>query len=279
VIQTTRNYSLQGRYERWATALAWLATAALLGWALAIALGIIGDRYVRALPPIKLAAIDPPPKSITVKTVDESSSRRNATWQFVGIADDRVYVRSGNQPMSFAAGERLPNGDLLRRVEKDAIVIASGETESRIALYKLLPAEAAKAASSTNPPIANSACRLSAQDRSVATWIDAAVAAALSKEQATFARIFVPMIGAGEGGLIGGSPGGVRATGTGGTTAMFGIQDGDTLLRADGASLTSGLAVINSVIARVQRGESVVVEGERNGAPKRWVFAPTSCRV
>jgi hypothetical protein len=289
VIQTTRNYKLQtesgraqaseARLSRVATLMLWLIGAALLGWAIALALGIVGDRYARQLPPPKLAALEAPPARAAARPSTDASSRSNATWQFVGIADDRVYVRSGNQPMSFAAGERLPNGDLLRRIEKDAIVIASGDTESRITLFKLPAGEAAKNLTPANAAAATVSCRLNAQDRASATWIEPAIASALVREQSTFARIFPPILGAGEGGIVGGTPGGVRATGTGGTTAMFGIQDGDTLLRADGKSLTSGLAVINEVIARVQRGDSVVVEGERAGAPKRWVFAPTSCRL
>jgi hypothetical protein len=285
VNQTTRNYKLQGSaegVERWAAPLVWLLVAALVGWALALLLGLLGDREAAKLPKWKPA---PLPTELTPRQAvvpSNNAPTSNAPWQFVGIADDRVYVRSGNQPMSFAAGEKLPNGDVLKRVEKDAIVVASGDKESRIALFKLATADAAKASASeiaSATSATNSSCRLSAQDRAQATWIESSVATALSKEQTVFSRIFVPLVGAGEGPMIGGIAGGVRATATGGTTAMFGIQDGDTLLRADGKSLTSGMAVINDVIARLQRGESVVVEGERAGAPKRWVFAPTTCRA
>jgi hypothetical protein len=162
----------------------------------------------------------------------------------------------------------------LRRVERDAIVVASGDKESRITLYKI-PGDATKAAtnSAASPAataaVATTGCRLNAQDRASATWIEPAVAAALAVEAKTFARIFVPLVGAGEG---------VRAQATGGTTAMFGIQDGDTLLRADGKGVMSGASVATDIIGRVQRGEAVVVEGERAGAARRWVFAPVSCR-
>jgi hypothetical protein len=51
------------------------------------------------------------------------------------------------------------------------------------------------------------------------------------------------------------------------------------LLRADGQPLRSGEAVATDIIGKVQRGEAVVVEGERAGAARRWVFAPAKCRV
>jgi hypothetical protein len=282
VIQTTRNYKLQNdthSWDRWLTPLAWLVAAALIGWAFALLFAFIGDREVAKLPSWKPTALPIELSPRQTPAPSNSSPSNNAPWQFVGIADGRVYVRSGNQPMSFAAGDTLPNGDLLRRVEKDAIVVASGDKESRITLFKLPASEVVKTAPESTTAAARTGCRLSVQDRTQATWIEPAVATALSKEQNVFTRIFVPIVGGGTGGFIGGAPGGVRATATGGTTAMFGIQDGDTLLRADGKSLTSGMAVINEVISRLQRGESVVVEGERAGVPKRWVFAPTSCRA
>lgn len=91
---------------------------------------------------------------------------------------------------------------------------------------------------------------------------------ALATERATFARMFDPLPGAGAG---------IRARGTGGTTAMFAIEEGDVLLRADGAPLGSSDAITREILARVERGGSVVVEGERKGAPRRWVYAPASC--
>jgi hypothetical protein len=275
VIQTTRNYKSRPHgktLEPWATAALWLFVAAFAGWAAALAIGIFSQRNGDQLTPWT-----PPPiaRELTPRqavTTAASQTSSGAPWQFLGIAEDRVYVRSGNKPMSFAAGETLPNGDVLRSVERDAIIVISGGKESRIALYKL-PIEPAKTTAAANgaPMSANpaTACRLSAQDRANAIWIEPAVAAALAVETKTLARIFVPLVGAGEG---------VRAQATGGTTAMFGIQDDDTLLRADGRGITSGLSVASDVIARLQRGESVVVEGERAGAARRWVFAPTTCR-
>ena len=57
----------------------------------------------------------------------------------------------------------------------------------------------------------------------------------------------------------------------------FAIPDGDVLLRADGVPIKSSDAIISDVLARVERGSSVVVEGERNGSPRRWVYAPAAC--
>ncbi len=280
VIQTSRNYksrTVAQTLEPWLAVGLWLVAAALAGWALALVVGIFADRNTRALTPWSPAPIARTLQPQQAVKPNTTVTFNNAPWQFVGILDDRVYVRSGNKPQSFAEGETLPNGDVLRKIEKDAIVISSAGKESRVALYKLV-GDAAKAASAAtasatganvSPPSGAAACRLSAADRAAATWIEPAVATALAAESKTFARIFVPLVGAGEG---------VRAQATGGTTAMFGIQDGDTLLRADGKGITSGLSVVSDVIGRVQRGESVVVEGERAGAARRWVFAPSSCR-
>lgn len=287
MIQTTRNYksrSTSETLEAWVAPIAWLVAAGLLGWTLALLLGALGDREIAKLPPWKPVA---PPYDLAPRqaaTAATTATTGGMPWQFVGIADDRVYMRSGNQPMSFAVGERLPNGDVLRRVEKDAIVVASGDKQTRIALFKFSNADSAKTigANVVNDPLAgrlqNTVCRISAQDKAQAIWIEPAVAAALGKEQAGFARIFVPLVSTGDGAIIGGAAAGVRAQATGGTTAMFGIQDGDTLLRADGRGISSAMSVMNDVIARVQRGEAVVVEGERAGAARRWVFAPVACR-
>ncbi len=282
MIQTPRNYkstTARETAERWATPALWLAVAALLGWAFALLLGIFADREAA-----KLTPWTPPPLSResgpSRPVVAATSAQASAPWQWVGIADNRVYARSGNKPMSFAEGDALPNGDVLRKIERDAIVVFSGGRESRLNLFKSLQAATATSANSATTASAASAqsgCRLSAQDRAIATFVEPAVAAALLNEKATFARIFVPIINPGGASLSSGATG-VRATATGGTTALFGIQDGDSLLRADGKSLASGLDVINEVIARVQRGETVAVDGERAGGARRWVFAPVSCR-
>jgi type II secretory pathway component PulC len=271
-----RSQSLARSVEAWGTPLVWLATAALLGWAMALLLGVLGDREAAKLPawkPVPLA-MDLKPRQPVAAAAPTNAN--NTPWQLVGIADDRVYVRSNNKPASFAEGDTLPNGDVIKKIERDAIVVSSGGKETRVALYKPPASDAAKtasgAAASSAAAGAVASCRLSAQDRTNATFIESAVAAALTKETSTFNRIFVPIVAATEGG------GGVRASGTGGITSAFGIQDGDALLRAEGRTITSGQFVLNEIIGRVQRGDAVVVEGERSGAPRRWVFAPTSCR-
>jgi type II secretory pathway component PulC len=280
MVRESINYRLQALArgtERWGAPLAWLVAAALTGWAIALLLGVLGDREASKLPAWKPAplAMDLKPRQPAATATPTTAN--NAPWQLVGIADDRVYVRSNNKPASFAEGETLPNGDVIKKIERDAIVVSSGGKETRVALYKTPAIDAAKtasgAAASNAAAGAVASCRLSAQDRANATFIESAVAAALTKETATFNRIFVPIVAAAEGG------GGVRASGTGGTTSAFGIQDGDALLRAEGRTITSGQFVLSEIIGRVQRGDAVVVEGERSGAPRRWVFAPSSCRA
>jgi hypothetical protein len=282
MIQESRNYrspSAARSMEAWGTPLVWLVAAALFGWAIALLLGVLGDREAAKLPAWKPAplAMDLKPRQAVATTAQTPAN--NAPWQLVGIADDRVYVRSNNKPASFGEGETLPNGDVIKKIEKDAIIVSNGGKETRVALFKTPANDATKVASGANAANAASAsagavtnCRLSTQDRTNATFIEPAVAAALTKETTTFNRIFVPMVATNEGG------GGVRATGTGGITSAFGIQDGDALLRAEGRTITSGQFVLNEIIGRVQRGEAVVVEGERSGAPRRWVFAASSCR-
>lgn len=264
------------RFERWAAPLAWLFAAGLAGWAIALLIGLLGDRSAAKLP-----AWTPPTLAMDLKPQQSAmsaapSSGGSAPWQLVGIADDRVYVRSEGKPASFAEGETLPNGDIVKKIERDAVVVLSKGRESRLALYKELqsaPAGTGSASSAAAVQTGAVACRLSGQDRANATFIEPAVASALMKETAAFNRIFSPLVAVSESG------GGVRAAGTGGVTAAFGIQDGDTLFRAEGRAITSGQSVLNEVMARIQRGEPVVVDGERNGTPRRWVFAPTSCRT
>ena len=111
-----------------------------------------------------------------------------------------------------------------------------------------------------------------AADRAVAVFIDDSVIKALLAERATFGRMFDPQSAAGTGG-------GIRARGTGGTTALFAIEDGDVLLRADGVPLKTGDAIVTEILARLGRGSSVLVEGERKGAVRRWVYAPKGCAI
>jgi hypothetical protein len=113
------------------------------------------------------------------------------------------------------------------------------------------------------------ACRLSGADRVSAIFLQPGMVKALASERSTFARMFDALP----------APGGIRAKATGGTTAMFAIVDGDVLLRADGVIIKSSDAIISEILGRVERGNSVVVEGERNGSPRRWVYAPSSCAV
>lgn len=277
--QSIRNYKAAPStqtFERWATPFVWLLVAALIGWAISLALGWFGDREVAKLP-----AWTPPPIVMDLKprqsvSTTASANVISAPWLLVGIADDRIYVRSEGKPASFAEGETLPNGDVVKKIERDSVIVANKSGESRVALYKDAKVAAADGSQPSAGSIAGTTknapgCRLSAQDRVSATFIEAAVAAALMKETSAFNRMFAPLV------AVGGD-GGVRATGTGGITAAFGIQDGDTLFRAEGRAITSGQSVLNEVMARIQRGESVVVEGERGGAQRRWVFAPSSCR-
>ncbi len=278
MIQGQRNYkagnSAQTR-ERLVVSLAWLVAAGLIGWAIALLIGLMGDREAAKLPPWS-----PPPIVMDLKPQQSapsatSSPSSNAPWTLVGIADDRVYVRSEGKPASFAEGETLPNGDVVKKIERDAVIVSSKGRETRIALYKEAQSEAGKKGVPVGTAASQagvSTCRLSGADRAIATFIEPAVATALMKETAAFNRMFSPLVAVSESG------GGVRAAGTGGVTAAFGIQDGDSLFRAEGRAITSGQSVLNEVMARIQRGEPVVVDGERNGTPRRWVFAPTSCR-
>lgn len=281
MVQTTRHYKAAPSQQlagRLTVPLVWLIAAGLIGWALALAFAWYGDRESAKLPAWTLPpiSIDMKPRQSAPSTA--ASNVGSAPWQIVGIADDRVYVRSEGRPASFAEGETLPDGDVVKKIERDAVVVTSNGSEKRVTLYKEAK-EAKEAGSGANKTaLANAtasqggaACRLSAQDRANATFIEPAVAAALMKETTAFNRIFSPLV------AVGGD-GGVRAAGTGGITAAFGIQDGDALFRAEGRAITSGQSVLNEVIARLQRGEAVVVEGERGGAQRRWVFAPSSCR-
>jgi hypothetical protein len=282
MVQTTRNYKAapsQQLFGRLAVPLVWLVAAGLIGWSLALVFAWYGDRENAKLPAWTLPpiSIDMKPRQSAPSTTPNNVS--SAPWQIVGIADDRVYVRSEGRPASFAEGDTLPNGDVVKRIERDAVVVTSNGSEKRVTLYKEVKEtkEASNGANKTalanrSPSQGGAACRLSTQDRANATFIEPAVAAALMKETTAFNRIFSPLV------AVGGD-GGVRATGTGGITAAFGIQDGDNLFRAEGRAITSGQSVLNEVMARIQRGEPVVVDGERNGAPRRWVFAPTSCRT
>ncbi len=261
------------RLEQAATALVAMTAAALFGWAIALALGLWGDAQLAKLPPWRPFALQEP----SLGGAMAASPVVVGTARLVGVAGSRAYFMTGSgaaqRSLSLAAGDALPSGEKIVRVERDAVVVAAAGQESR------LPVFAVRAAPVTKVPlvVAGSAtagnCRLTGADRSVAIFIEPNMVKALTAERATFARMFEPQGGVGAlGGL-----GGIRAKGTGGTTAMFAILDGDVLLRTDGAPIKSSDAIISDVLVRVERGNSVVVEGERGGAPRRWVYAPAAC--
>lgn len=255
--------TLNYRLEQAATALAALSAAALTGWAVALALGVWGDASMAKLPPWKPFALAVPNfdgASVVATPVSSAAAR------LAGVAGDRAYFTVGNGPgarsLSLGTGDSLPSGDRIVRVERDGVVIASAGSESRLPVFGVRADPQKKAVS---PALT---CRLGAADRASAIFLEASMVKALTAERATFARMFDPLPGTGAG---------IRARGTGGTTAMFAIEEGDVLLRADGAPLKSADAITGEILARVERGSSVVVEGERKGAPRRWIYAPAGC--
>lgn len=256
--------TLNYRLERLATALLAVLAAALVGWAVALALGLWGQHLASRLPawaPFDLSLAELGRGPVAAAPVVAGASR------LVGVAGDRAYFVTGSAPnvraLSLAVGDALPSGEKLLRIDRAAVVLASGSGETRV------PVLADRAAPPSSAPVsALASCRLSGADRAAAIFLQPAMVKALAAERATFARMFEPVAGA---------AGGIRAKGTGGTTAMFQIEDGDLLLRADGTPLKSGEAIATDILGRVDRGASVAVDGERKGAPKRWVYAPSSC--
>jgi hypothetical protein len=261
-----RNY----RAEQIATALAALLAAALFGWAIALLLALWGDAQMAKLAPWRPFALGAP-KTLAVAATPPPAT---VASRLVGVAGDRAYfvTTSGAaaRSMSLAVGDNLPSGETLARVERDAVVLRSAGEESRVTVFGIRTDPAKKA----SPTVASATamCRLNAADRSAAIFIEPSMVKALAAERATFARMFEPQ--AGSGGAFG-----IRAKSTGGTTAMFAIVDGDLLLRADGVPMRSSDAIITDILARVERGSSVVVEGERGGALRRWVYAPVGCET
>ncbi len=252
------------RLEQVATALAVTVAAGLFGWACALLLGLWGDTQTAKLPawrPFALRAptlegAGPAAQSVTV-----------GAMKLVGVAGDRAYFvgasGAATRGLSLAAGESLPSGEKIVRVDRDAVVFASGGTENRVTV--LVPR--VDPAKKVVLPVA-AACRLTGGDRASAIFMAESMVRALMSENATFARMFEPLPGA---------AGGIRAKGTGGTTAMFAIADGDVLMRVDGNLIRSSAAITSELLARLERGASVVVEGESKGAPRRWVYAPSAC--
>lgn len=256
------------RLAQVATALAAMAASGLFGWAIALALGLWGDAQMAKLAPWRPFALQQPALGAAVASTGPVLT---GTARLVGVAGNRAYFMTGTgaaqRSLSLGTGDALPSGEIIVRVERDAIVVAAAGQESRVTVFGVRadPAKKTPLLAAGAAPVLS--CRLTGTDRSAAIFIEPNMVKALTTERATFARMFEPQPGAG----------GVRARGTGGTTAMFAILDGDVLLRADGAPIKSSDAIISDVLARVERGNSVVVEGERNGAPRRWVYAPAGC--
>ena len=237
--------------------------AALLGWALAMLVGLWAESRGYRLTEWAPFTLEP----AKVDGVAASSLPTAGPMRLVGVAGRRAFFAmnggTGAQTQRVTAvseGDSLPSGEQLLRVERDGVVLLSAAGETKVELRPARPAAPTKSGGAKP-------CRLATSDRAVAIFLDPAVAKALSVERATFARMFEAVEAAG----------GLRAKGTGGTTAMFAIQDGDILLRADGAPLRSGEAVVTEIISRVEAGGSVVVEGTRAGAPRRWVYAAKGC--
>ena len=250
--------------------LAALAAAGLLGWAIALALGVWGDAQMAKLAPWRPFAL----QEVSLGSAAQAAVAPAAagTAKLVGVAGSHAYFMTGNagasRSLSLAVGDALPSGEKIVRIERDAVVVTAAGQESRLTVFGIR-AQSTKIAPAATPSSALAAnCRLTGADRASAIFIETNMARALTAERATFARMFAP---------DGGSGGGIRAKGTGGTTAMFAILDGDLLLKADGVPIKSSDAIISDVLARVERGNSVVVEGERNGTPRRWVYAPAGC--
>lgn len=258
-LSATFNY----RLERAAKMLAAACAAALAGWALALLIAQWADGRAQRLPAWTPFALSP----LNVTNAPAAAPAANGPARLVGVAGRQAYFSVGGtgattaqRSIAIAEGEPLPSGERLLRVERDAVVLSAAGHETRV---ELRPAKTAGPVKGTPP----AHCRLAAADKAAAIFLDAAVVKALTAERATFGRMFEPA----------GAVGGIRARGTGGTTAMFAVQDGDVLLRADGAPLRTGEAIVTEVLSRIEAGGSVLVEGTRGGAPRRWVYAAKGC--
>lgn len=222
--------------------------AALLGWALAMLVGLWAESRGYRLTEWAPFTLEP----AKVDGVAASSLPTAGPMRLVGVAGRRAFFAMNGgtsaptqRVTAVSEGDSLPSGEQLLRVERDGVVLLSAAGETKVELRPARPAAPTKSG-------AAKPCRLATSDRAVAIFLDPAVAKASSASN-------------------------IRAKGTGGTTAMFAIQDGDILLRADGAPLRSGEAVVTEIISRVEAGGSVVVEGTRAGAPRRWVYAAKGC--
>lgn len=254
------------RLEPVATMLTAVVAAGLFGWACALLLGLWGDAQTAKLPAWRPFALQAPTLDGAAPSAQTAAV---GAMKLAGVAGERAYfVGAGNvatRGLSLAVGESLPSGEKIVRIDRDAVVLASGGAEARVTVLMPRTDPTKKAAL----PVA-AACRLSGGDRASAIFMADSMVKALMVEKATFARMFEPLPG---------SSGGIRAKGTGGTTAMFAIADGDVLMRADGNLIRSSDAIVSELLTRLSTGASVVVEGESKGAPRRWVYAPAACAV
>ena len=237
---TTSNY----RLEQVATALATTVSAGLFGWACALALGLWGDTQTAKLPVWRPFALQPP--SLDGATTNAQAVTVGA-MKLAGVAGDRAYfVGASNvatRGLSLSVGDSLPSGEKIVRIDRDAVVLASGGSENRVTVLVPRVDPTKKLAL----PVAV-ACRLSGGDRASAIFMADSMVKALMAEKATFARMFEPLPG---------TSGGIRAKGTGGTTAMFAIADGDVLMRADGNLIRSSDAIVSELLARLAVGAPV----------------------
>lgn len=254
--------SLDYRVEHWLRVLVLTVAACALGWALALALGRWAE--VRGAP---LAPWRPPAlPALDMSRAATAPSPGAGAARLVGVAGRRAYfmladgAAGASRSLALDEGERLPSGERLLRVERDAVVLGTAGRDMRVELRPAPVPAAPKAGMNTS-------CRLSAADRAVARFLDPSVVKALQSERATFARMFEALP----------NGAGIRARDTAGTTAMFAIDDGDVLSRIDGAPIRSAEAIVTDILGRLAAGGAVVVEGERRGAPRRWVLAPKAC--
>ncbi|HPV24120.1 MAG TPA: hypothetical protein PLJ65_08080, partial [Casimicrobium sp.] len=208
----TGNY----RWEAVATPVLAGLAAALFGWALALMLGVWADSKTSLLTPWSPFVLSPP--NVGAAPVGANVAVGNS--KLVGVAGERAYFVNGvgaaARTLSLQVGDALPTGEKVRRIERDGVTMTGASGEVRLSV---LPPRAVAPAKAVAGAIA---CRLSATERASAIFIEPSVVKALGAEKATFARMFDVLPGPG---------GGIRAKGTGGTTAMFAIEDGDVWTR------------------------------------------------
>ena len=126
---TTANY----RLEQVATALAATVAAALFGWACALAVGLWSDSQSAKLPAWRPFALRAPSLNGAVPAAQAVSV---GTMKLAGVAGDRAYFvgasNAATRGLSLAVGESLPSGEKIVRIDRDAVVLASGGAETRV---------------------------------------------------------------------------------------------------------------------------------------------------